>query len=269
MAGMQMGNNWIWGLTWLPDPKSSGKLYFEIQNCAFDGWDGNPQLPEYSGGASGPANFSLVPIFSEYAGLLNLASLDPTYTLDRYGYVNGTDYGLPGLLNQTLCGAIDMDNLRFWYRINNGTWNPKQSGANPTTNTGGYSLASGKQWVPGYRSILGNGLFLIVPDAAHFLFTVPSGFSPWSATAPSTSTARGTFSGLAAMGQAAATGRVTSSGVEVFETGNANVRGSLAVAEVATQKVAGAFISQSFVEVLHSVQGVYQKPVRTSVIFGA
>lgn len=83
----------------------------------------------------------------------------------------------------TLCMALDIDNLLFWGRVGAGNWN-NSAPANPATGVGGISVpfllagASNGLIFPGCN--MGNtsttDMFLL---SANFAQTAPVGFSPW------------------------------------------------------------------------------------------
>lgn len=108
-------------------------------------------------------------------------------TTSPVGYIyygNSGLYGPAGNISfpgsstgQKVCVALDLDNMRVWFRLNGGNWN--SSGlADPATNVGGYDISAfgyGGVWPVNIFGGSGSVITTNFGDSS-FAFTAPSGF---------------------------------------------------------------------------------------------
>ena len=148
--------------------KSAGKYYFEVKIVGTDAYtDGVGILlstGSYLDMSTGNANCVEVilgggTIQSNGSGQINLGAI---------------------VAGNIVCVAIDLDNLRCWFRNNAGNWNNSGT-ANPATNIGGFVIPAGS-WSP---AVLFNGstggVFTGNFGQSSYSFAVPAGFGYWSA----------------------------------------------------------------------------------------
>lgn len=118
----------------------------------------------------------------------------PGSTYNSTGMLNGTGkVGINSVVvatyatfvqGQTLCMAVDLDNMRMWYRTNGGNWNNNAS-ADPATNTLGVDISSlnasgaGPPYFPAMCLSNSGDTFTSNFGASAYAQAVPSGFSNW------------------------------------------------------------------------------------------
>jgi len=158
--------------------KTSGKYYFEITTTV--------------SGTGGNIAVGICTTTSTYPSLGNLAAaaVVGNTSIRNSGnlWANGTNTGITigtySAVGQVVSVAVDLDNLRIWFRRGANNWNNSGT-ANPATNTGGIVIPAGTM-VPvcifgGSAGAAGNA-FTANFGASAFAGTVPSGFtSGWPA----------------------------------------------------------------------------------------
>lgn len=146
--------------------QTSGKFYFEyINDAQFSGSDGNGIAISTNGTlAYNNANGVNGVHYNTKSGTTKLnSSTGPT--IDT---VLATERGH--------C-AIDIDNLKVWFRTQGGDWNNSGSD-DPATNTGGLALVSGSNFYI-YCYIPTEGQITIVFASTEWAGSAPSGFAEW------------------------------------------------------------------------------------------
>jgi hypothetical protein len=84
--------------------------------------------------------------------------------------------------NAVISVAIDLTNMRGWFRLNGGNWNGNAT-YDPATNVGGVDISSvfGVHAAYPYQSLNANGVYVTANfGGTSFLYTMPTGFSAWS-----------------------------------------------------------------------------------------
>lgn len=146
---------------------TSGKWYFEFD---FDA---------SATGADTGAGISMTPP--------NYSGLGGTSTNGAMAYKNGnmwavgsfTGLGIGTLTGNTLCVAVDLDNMMIWFRKNAGgsTWNARGPTADPATNTLGWSLSGLTGSIVPALTLTGSGEKITARFTGPFVGAVPSGFN--------------------------------------------------------------------------------------------
>jgi hypothetical protein len=150
--------------------QTTGKIYFEL---TVTGTMNSTSL----GVATAAATFS--GIYNAGTGA-SFANPFNGNTFDGTGTAGGNLGAF--VSGDVLCVALDLTNLRTWFRKNNGNWNASGT-ANPATNTGGLSVStlfSGS--VAAYAVMSSQNSTTIVTanfGATSYTYSVPSGFAAW------------------------------------------------------------------------------------------
>lgn len=149
----------------------SGKKYFRCVLADLTGTDAQLGVGVATVGASLAAAFpttsSVVCTGTDAATIASLAEVkaNNTYVIDGVGAVVATDI---------VDVAVDVPNLKVWFRKNGtGNWNASGT-ANPATNTEGVAMDTGT-WYPFFAGMNGTGVTARFADDASG--TAPSGFS--------------------------------------------------------------------------------------------
>jgi hypothetical protein len=156
--------------------KASGKLYFEeAWSGAFRGNSTMSGIALLSAGLAGISSNITGAVCHSCAGSVFNNNFSPIAT------------GYPVWNNATavtICVAVDLNNDRIWFRLNNGTWN-NSGAADPATNVGGIDISNLFATAGAAPVALFQGNTGIVATAnfgaTAFAQTVPSGFVSWNA----------------------------------------------------------------------------------------
>lgn len=146
--------------------RSKGRFYFEIKNQQFvDFWVGicnrSSSLTNYPG--------------VDYNGIaVNRSGATPVI------YINGSLVGNISVgpnYDDSVCMAINFDRKLFWAKVNNGIWN-NDAGADPSTNTGGISIATLRPgpYYPANYSSSGSSVNIASFKNSTHAWTVPAGY---------------------------------------------------------------------------------------------
>jgi hypothetical protein len=81
--------------------------------------------------------------------------------------------------------AVDLQNFLIWFRDNGGNWNASGS-ANPSTATGGFSIAAVTGLVFALAQLSQGGDEMTADFSGPFAFSIPAGFQAWSPTPAAT-----------------------------------------------------------------------------------
>jgi hypothetical protein len=146
--------------------KSSGKYYFEFQIDA-----------QYAGSGGN----SIAVSTSRMAASVPLTRAGDLMwqTKNTYVYEGGVEAGFIGSIASSGRGhiAIDIDNLKGYFRVQGGTWN--NASADPAGNSGGFDLSSGANyWIT--TDVPGAGQITAHFNASGWTGSAPSGFGEWT-----------------------------------------------------------------------------------------
>lgn len=157
--------------------RSSGKWYFEITVNT-----GSSASTLALGLARSALSVSGILGFGDSIGALNSGGADYGVWFGSANVVatpNATNYGAPNVVQI----AVDLDNERFWYRVNGGAWSAFGGGTgNPATGAGATSFASlTGPYFP--AATLRNAAATQVTanfGASAFSGAIPSGYTAWN-----------------------------------------------------------------------------------------
>jgi phage gp46-like protein len=149
--------------------RSTGKYYVEFTNTSWAGAD--------TGAGIATSSATLAAI-----GLAGAGGF-VTFTSGAI-YFNGSNTGInTGFSNSatTVCMAVDLGNMRGWFRTANNNWNNSGT-ANPATNTGGIDISALFATNPAFLLFCSNGSganATINLGGSAFTYTAPAGFTAW------------------------------------------------------------------------------------------
>lgn len=185
--------------TWNPSDKSAsitlsgGNLV--ATNPGSTGWRGVRSIASHSTGKYYCETTATVAVTNELFGIGNASGSFTSYLGDTGNNDMGWAAGGPIYRNtgntgsiQTFttgsvrCMAVDMDNLKIWFRTDGGNWNNDVIGnQNPATNTGGrsFSALNAGPWFVQCNQFDANAVVTANFGGSAYAQTPPSGFGNW------------------------------------------------------------------------------------------
>lgn len=155
--------------------RSTGKYYVEMSVDNFTGGQTGPGL----GACNASASVNALPGV-DINGFVQTLGNNANFQGWWFNNVQQNNSLIATAIGQRLCMAFDIDNLKVWWRINNGNWNGNGS-ADPAAGTNGWSLSSlaaGPYYLVGYSN-RNDATGTLKPTSGDWSYSAPSGFSAW------------------------------------------------------------------------------------------